>query len=95
MKLLLIFVFIGGLFGIAMGIPLGRLFCALIVQSRNSTSKGKKVHFRYSTRGIEIVNRTEDDLDVPPLSFGKKKDYNPSEAKEYKEALDYFKRNMI
>ena len=96
MKLLLIFVFIGILIGIAMGIPLGRYICASIVEKMNTTSKGKDVPFGYSTRGLEISKNTDTGIDLPPLSFGKTKIKKVSPAEnEYKEALDYFKRNMI
>lgn len=93
MKLLWVFAIIGIIFGIGTGISLGRYICATIIKRRNTTSEEKEVPFQYSTRGIEIMNRSSADLDLGPLNFGKKK--VSTNEREYNEALDYFKRNKI
>ena len=97
--MIIIFGFIGLLYGIATGIPLGRYLCAWLILKRNATSRGKKVYTVYSSLGVEMFNSSQDP-ELEPLSWrapkGKpaRNQYSAEEKKE-RENLEYFKRNMI
>ncbi len=88
----IIFGLIGILYGLCTGIPLGMYFVAQMLIKKNTVSKGDDVSFSYSSRGVEVIGRSVAEEYVP---LGSKKKKLSGDAKEYKEDLDYFKRNII
>jgi hypothetical protein len=88
----IIFGLIGILYGLCTGIPLGMYFVARMLIKKNTVSKGDDVSFSYSSRGVEVIGRSVAEEYVP---LGSKKKKLSDEAKEYREDLDYFKRNII
>ena len=97
--LIIVFGFIGILYGIATGIPLGRYLCAWLIVKRNATSRGKKVYTVYSSRGVEVFNSSQEP-ELAPLSWQEPKGKSvrnklSAEEKKERENLEYFKRNMI
>ena len=97
--LIIVFGFIGILYGIATGIPLGRYLCAWFILKRNATSEGDNVTASYSTRGVEVFNSSMEQ-ELAPLSWQEPKGKSArnklsAEEKKERENLEYFKRNMI
>lgn len=91
-SVMIIFGLIGILYGLCTGIPMGMYFVAEMIIKKNAVSKGDKVTFSYSSRGVEVTGRTVAEEYVP---LGSKSGKLSGEAKEYRENLDYFKRNII
>lgn len=92
--LLIIIIVLGVFYGIASGIPLGMYLVSSMLEKKNRVSKGEKVSFTYSTRGVEVFNRSIEEEYVP---LGGKSSRNKlsGEAKQYRENVEYFKRNII